>query len=189
MTFPPETPQDYCDYFQGMVLHAKPPDPKWESGLKASQMWRDYCKKDDVLDYSQVFISIVKTLMRVRYSGSLLMALWQQILGHVAKLPVREQREIWFEVFNVANQGENHVKYNDAALKILQEWIELDNHTTTFQVDNHIMTDLVNKVYMYTFSGHEWIGFTVAISEWFKEHVDEPSFYDLVCSKFEKKPD
>ena len=188
MTFPPETPQDFCDYFQGMVLHAKPPDPKWGIGLKASQMWREYCEKDDGSDHSQELIPPIKTLMPVRHSGSLLLGLWQQLIRDVAKLPVSEQNEIWLEVFNVANQGEKHVKHNEAALKILQEWIELDRSATTVQIDKNIMTDMVNKVYMYTFSGYEWIAFTVSLGEWFKKYIEEPSFYDSVCDKFGKKP-
>ena len=93
MIFPPESPQDYCDYFQDMVFHAKPPDPKWGLGLKASQMWRDYCEKDDVSGSSQALIPLVKILMPVRNSSSLLLDLWQQILRHVAKLPISEQKE------------------------------------------------------------------------------------------------
>jgi len=189
MTFPPETAQDYCDYFQDMVLNAKPPDPKWETGLKASQMWRDYCETEDVSEHSQVLIPLIKILMPVRQAGSGLLDLWQQILRQVTKLPVREQREIWFAVFNVVNQGEYHVKHNDAALQILQEWIKLDSEITNIPVDKNIMTDIVNKVYLYTFSGYEWIIFTTALSEWFKEYIEGPSLYDAVCSKFEKKPD
>jgi hypothetical protein len=189
MTFPPETPQDYCDYFQGVVLHAKPPDPKWGIGLKASQAWRDYCETDDVSDHSQVFISLVKILMPVRYEGSLLLGLWQQILGHVAKLPVSDQKEIWLDVFNLANQGEDGVQHNEVALKILQEWAELDKLADRVQINQSIMTEMVNKIYRYTFSGREWMAFTISIGEWFNKHMDKPSFYDLVCSKLERKAD
>ena len=189
MTFPPETPQDYCDYFQGMVLHAEPPDPKWTVGLKASQIWRCYCEKEDVSGSSQVLISLVKILMPVRYSAFLLLGLWQQILRHLAKVPVNEQQEIWLEVFNLANQGENPVKHNEVALKVLQEWIELDHIADVAQINEGIMTDMVNMIYEHTFSGYEWITFTISISEWFKKYIDKPSFYDLVCGKFEKKPD
>jgi hypothetical protein len=50
------------------------------------------------------------------------------------------------------------------------------------------MINMADKIYMYTFSGYDWIAFTVAISEWFKNYIAEPSFYDLVCDKFGKKP-
>ncbi len=129
MTFPPETPQDYCDYFQWMALNAKPPNPKWGVGLKASQLWKDYCEKDNLSGNGKVLIPIVKILMPVSHSGSILLDLWGQILRHVAKLSVSEQKEIWLEIFNIENQGENIIKHSEAGLKILWEWVELGNST------------------------------------------------------------
>ena len=188
MTFPPETPQDYCDYFQDMALNAKPPNPKWGIGFQAAQMWRDYLEKDDgTSGDSQLLIPVVKTLMPVRHSSSLLLDLWQQILRHVAKSPVSEQKVVWLEVFNVANQGENNIKHNEEAREILEEWAKLDNIVSTIQINEDSVTDMVNKIYMYSFSGWEWFAFTVSISEWFKKHVNEPSLYDLVWGKFEKR--
>ena len=187
MSFPPETPQDYCDYFQALALHAKPPDPKWELGLKASQLWRDYLEMDDVSIRNQALLPLVKILMPARNSGSLLSDLWGKILGHVAQLSINEQKEIWIEVFNVANQGEDQIKYNEEALEILKAWIELDRNAGTVPIDKSIMIEMVNEVYVYTFSGYDWIAFTAAIGEWFKRHVEKPLFYDLVCSRVEKK--
>ena len=187
MTFPPETPQDYCDYFQSMALNAKPPNPKWGIGLKASQLWKG-CRDEDNLSVNEkILISIVKILMPVSHSGSILLDLWGQILRHVAKLSVSEQKEIWLEVFNVENQGENIIKHNEVALKILQEWEELDINAESNRINENILMDLVDKVYLYTFSDAVWISFTVSIGEWFKKYIDEPSFYDSVCGKFEKK--
>jgi hypothetical protein len=185
MTFPPESPQDYCDYFQGMVLHAKPPNPKWGIGLKAAQMWRDYIEKDsNTSRNSQVLVPLVKILKPVSHSGSLLLDLWQQVLRHIAKLPVSEQKKIWLEVFN---QGESNIEHCEMALKLLEEWIKLDNNADSIRINESTMTDLVNKIYMYTFSSWEWTAFTIAMSEWFKKYIKEPSLYNLVCGKFEKK--
>ena len=188
MPFPPETPQDYCDYFQGMALHAKPPNPKWSIGFEAAQIWRDYLEKDDgTSEYSQLLIPLVKTLMPVSSSGSILLDLWQQILRHVAKLPVSKQKGVWLEVFNVANQGENNIKHTAEAREILEEWVKLDNIADTIKINENTMIDMVNKMYMYALSGWEWLAFTLSMSEWFKKYVDEPSLYDLVWSKFEKR--
>ena len=188
MTFPPESPQDYCDYFQGLVLYAKPPEAKWEFGLKASQLWRDYWQQGGTSEDNELLISIVKILMPVRVRGSGLLGLWQQILRHVMKLPVGEQRLIWLEVFNVVNQGDDPIKDNEAAIQILQEWTELDNDAEVAQISEKTMMNMADKMYSYIFSGYDWIAFIVAISEWFKKYIDEPSLYDLVCDKFGKKP-
>jgi hypothetical protein len=187
MPFPPETPQDYCDYFQSMTLNAKPPNPKWGIGLKAAQMWQEYFEKDNVRGNSQLLIPLVKILMPVSNSGSILLDLWQQILRHVAKLSASEQKEIWLEVFNVINQGRVSIKHNEEAQEILDEWTRLDKTAGTTQITERTMTDMVNKISKYTFSSWEWIAFTVAISEWFKKYIAEPSLYDLVCGRFEKK--
>src|SRR5687767_14805527 len=117
MSFPPESPQDYCDYFQALVLHDQPPQSKWELGLKASQLWRDYWEQGGKPEANQLLISIVKILMPVRLRGSGLLDLWQRILRHVAKLPVGEQSPIWLEVFNGVNQGEDSIKNNEADRK------------------------------------------------------------------------
>ena len=187
MTFPPETPQDYCDYFQNMVLYAKPPNPKWGIGLKAAQMWRDYFEKENARGNGQLLIPLVKILLPVSNSGSILLDLWQRILRHVAKLPASEQKDIWLEVFNVVNQGERNIKHNEVAREILAEWARLDTIEGTPQINHRTMTEMANKIYMFTITSWEWTAFTIAISEWFKKYIDEPSFYDLVCGKFEKK--
>jgi hypothetical protein len=185
MSFPPETPRDYFNYFYN-VQNATPPDPKWKIGLKAARLWLEYCENDNKQKDNQELISIIRTFLPIRISGSVFLGLWQQILRYVAKLPVSEQKEIWLEVFNVANQGENQIKHNEEALKILKVWIELDNSAETVQIDKSIMIDMVNRVYVYTFRSYDWIAFTVALCEWFKKYVEEPSFYDSVCNKFEK---
>lgn len=188
MSFPPELPQDYCDYFQGHVLYSRPPEPKWEAGLRASQLWRDYWEQREKFENRQLLISIVVILMPFRGSGSGLLDLWQRILMHVATLPVDEQKAIWREVFNTANQGGQPIRNNEVAIQILKEWIELDRNAESIRISPKIMMSLADKIYMHTFSGHDWIAFTVAISEWFKKYIDEPSFYDLVCDKFGKQP-
>ena len=130
---------------------------------------------------------MIKTFLPFRISGSGFLGLWQQILRHVSELPVGEQNEVWLEVFNGANQGENNIKHNKEAREILEEWVKLDNIADTIQINENTMTDMVNKMYMYALSGWEWFAFTLSMSEWFKEYVDEPSLYDLVWSKFEKR--
>ena len=187
MSFPPEAPQDYCDYFQGMVLHGKPPEPKWELGLKASQLWRDYWEQGGTSQHDQLLISIVRILMPVRSRGSVLLDLWQRMLRHINTLPVSEQRLIWLEVFNVENQGEDPIKHNDVAIQLLQEWMELDANAEVVEINKKTMMNLADKMYLYTFSGYDWIAFTVAMSEWFKKYIYEPSFYEVVRDKLGKK--
>jgi hypothetical protein len=188
MSFPPESPQDYCDYFQGLVLHDQPPQSKWEFGLQASQLWRAYWDQGGGPQNNHILISIVKILMPVRGRGSGLLDLWQRILRHVAKMSVGEQSPIWLEVFDVVNQGEDPIKHNETAVHILQKWIALESGAEVAEISKQTMINMADKIYMYTFSGYDWIAFTVAISEWFKNYIAEPSFYDLVCDKFGKKP-
>lgn len=189
MSFPPESPQDYCDYFQGLVSYGKPPNPKWESGLKASQLWRDYGEQDDQSEDNQLLISSIQILMSVRSRGSVLLDLWERILRQVIKLPVAEQKPIWLEIFNVVNQGEDPIKYNEVAIQILLEWAELDHNAAVAEINKKTMINMADKMHRYTFSGYEWIAFTVAINEWFKRYIDEPSFYNLVRDKFGTKRD
>ena len=188
MNFPPETPQDYCDYFQGM-LKASPPDPKWEIGFKAAQSWRDYCDQDSTSANSQAIIPIVKILMPVRYSGHLLFGLWQQVLGSLAKLPIRQQKAIWQEVFNTANQGQEVIRFNEAAHQILQHWSGLEDIASSGHITQAVMMDLVDEMYIYAVSSHEWFALTMAIDKWFKKYLTEPSFFDSVCARSNKKPD
>lgn len=188
MPFPPETPQDHYDYFYGMQ-NAIPPNPKWEVGLRVSRSWVEYCKTDDKSKDSQELVSIIKTFLPFRVSGSGFLGLWQQILGHVSELSVGEQKGVWFEVFNSANQGEDKIKHNEEAREILEEWVKLDNVAGTIQINENTITDMVNKIYKYAFSGWEWFAFTRSMSEWFKKYVDQPSLYDLVWSKLGKNSD
>lgn len=183
------SPQDYCDYFQHLVLYDTPPEqPKWVSGLKASQLWRDYCEKGGGIENQGKLVLIIKTLMPFRQRGTGLLALLQWILGHVAKLPVVEQKVIWLEVFNVDNQGENTIAHNEVAVEILQEWVELDSNIESVPINNELMMRMANRIYMYAFSGHDWVSFTAAISRWFEKYIDEPSFFDSVINELRKKP-
>jgi hypothetical protein len=186
MNFPPQTPQDYCDYFEGM-LKAIPPDPKWEMGFKAARSWRDYCEQNSGCANSQVIIPIVKLLMPVRYSRHLLFGLWQQVLGGLAKCSFREQKEIWLEVFSPANQGQEIITFNEDAHQLLRRWSELDERASSSPITETDMMDLVDEMYVYAVSSHEWFALTMAIDKWFKNHVDEPAFFDTVCIRFNKK--
>jgi len=187
MSFPPESPQDYFDYFQYMALNAKPSNLKWAIGLKAATMWHDYFEKGNVKENNQLLIPLVKTLMPISNAGTLFLDLWQKILRHIGKLPASEQIEIWFEIFNKVNQGERKIAHNEVAREVLEEWIKLDISEGASKINKKVMIDMVDKIYKYTFSGQEWIALTVALSEWFKKYIPAPSLYDLVCGKFEKK--
>jgi len=186
MSFPPETPQDHYDYFFGMQ-NALSPNPKWAIGLRAACLWLDYCQSNEKARDNQKLISIVRTFMPVRISGSGFLGLWQDITKHVAELPVSEQKEVWLEVFNSENQGEHAIEHNEEALNILQEWVKLDNNAGTVPINESTMMAVVNKMYMYALSGWDWLAFTFSINAWFKKYVDKPSFYDLVWSKFKKE--
>ena len=170
-----------------MVLYAKPPNPKWGIGLKAAQMWQDYCEKDSSSEKGHLLIPLIKFFMPVSHSGSVFLDLWLRILIQVAKIPVSEQKEIWLEVFNAENQGETKIKGNDVALKILEEWTELDNLAKSSPIKKSIMIDMAAKVRPYAFSSDEWIRFTFAMSAWFERHIEEPSFLDALGNKFENK--
>jgi hypothetical protein len=185
MPFPPETPQDHYDYFFGMqgAIH---PNPKWEVGLRVARAWLDYCEGDEKARDNQKLISIVRTFMPVRVSGSGFLDLWQNILKHVATLPVSEQKDIWLEVFNSENQGKDTIEHNEEALNILQEWVQLDKSAGTIPINESTMMALVDKMYMYALRSWVWLAFTLSLSEWFKKYIDEPSFYDAVWSKFKK---
>ena len=179
----PQTPQDYCNYFQGL----QPPEPKWEIGLRAAQLWRDSRGQGDGPNRNQILIVIVKTLMPVRHCGIVLLDLWQWVLRDVAKLPVAEQKEVWLEVFNVANQGEQQIQHSEVAVQIVQEWAELEKDAELTPISMKIMMNVVDKIYRYSFTDYDWIAFTLAMGEWFKKYIDEPSFYDSVIDRMKMK--
>jgi hypothetical protein len=185
MPFPPETPQDHYDYFFA-IQGATPPNPKWEIGLRVAHSWLDYCEGDERARDNHKLISIVRTFMPVRISGSGFLGLWQDITKHVATLPVSEQKDVWLEVFNSANQGEHIIKHNEEALNILQEWVKLEKSIGAIEVNEGTMMDIVNKMYMYALSDWDWLALTLSMNEWFKKYFDEPSLYDAVWSKFKK---
>lgn len=41
-------------------------------------------------------------------------------------------------------------------------------------------------IYWLSLSSYEWIAITRSISDWFKEHIDEPSFLDCVYDRYKK---
>lgn len=99
MPFPLEAPQACSDYFLDMQ-GATPPDHKWAVGLEVARLWLEYCQKDDAQRDNRELISIIKTFMPFRYSGTGFLDLWTNMMGMIARLPVNRQYEVWLEIFN-----------------------------------------------------------------------------------------
>ena len=103
------------------------------------------------------------------------------------QISFREQKEIWLEVFSPANQGQEIITFNEDAHQLLRRWSELDERASSSPITETDMLDLVDEMYVYAVSSHEWFALTLAIDKWFKNHVAEPSFFDTVCIRFNKK--
>jgi hypothetical protein len=46
---------------------------------------------------------------------------------------------------------------------------------------------MANDVYKEAYSSYEWIGLTAAINEWFRNYVDEPSFFSCIIDKLKNQ--
>jgi hypothetical protein len=180
---PPETPQEYYEYFHQQSLYAEPSTPKWSVGLTAARLWLQYHESDNA--NTDTLISLVRVLMPYRYAGSGFYGLWTTIIHYLRHLPVSLQAPIWLEVFNENHHGERLVSYADQAGAVIQKWLELADTTTIAPVDLSKMNELVEKVYPYfaTSGAHEWMALTYAIDAWFDKRGFEPSFIDLVIER------
>src|SRR6185503_7272491 len=179
MPSPVKAAQGHYNYFFHMQ-GALPPDPKWAVGLEVAGLWLEYCKDNNKPEDNQEIISIIKIFMPFRRSGTGFLAVWQHMLGFIAQLPVSQQKEIWHEIFNSSNQGEQIIENNEEALQTVQKWVSLANSSNIIQINENIMVEMANDVYKEAYSSYEWIGLTAASNEWFRNYVDEPSFFSCI---------
>ena len=78
---PPETPQEYYEYFHQQSLYAEPPSPKWSVGFTATQLWVQYHEPDKA--NIDTLISLIRILMPYRYAGSGFYGLWTTIIHYL----------------------------------------------------------------------------------------------------------
>ena len=180
---PPETPQEYYEYFRQQSLYAEPPTPKWSVGFTAAQLWIQY-QDSDKADIDTL-ISLIRVLMPYRYAGSGFYGLWTTIIHYLRHLPVSLQAPVWLEVFNGDYHGERPVNYGDQAKTVIQKWLKLADNTVIAPLDLPKMDELVEKVYPYFIAsgGQEWIALAYAVNAWFDELGFEASFIDLVIER------
>ena len=180
---PPETPQEYYEYFHEQSLYAVPPTPKWSVGFAAAQLWLQYHEPDTAT--IDTLVSLIRVLMPYRYAGSGFTGLWTTIIYDLRHLPVPLQAPIWLEVFNDANHGERPVNYGDQARAVIQKWLEQAENRMIASVNLAKLNELVEKVYPYFVASraHEWMALAYAVNAWFDTLGFEGLFIDLVIER------
>jgi hypothetical protein len=175
---PLETPQEYYEYFQGSVLHADPPAPKWAIGLRAAQLWIAYHEHAE--PNTDMLLELVQVLMPYRFAGSGFYALWLTVINSLCALPVIQQARIWQAIFDPANHGERLVPHPERAEAVIQHWKDVAQQSASTSVDLSAMEALVKTFGPDLAPAVEWLTLGYTINMWFEACLPEVSFMNLV---------
>jgi hypothetical protein len=138
---PPETPQDYIEYFQSLTLDAIPPAAKWPVGLQAAQLWNIYHEQTN--RNPETLIELIHVLMPFRFAGSGFHGLWTTVLYHLRTLPVNQQAPIWREIFDSTNHGERLLRHPERAGAVIQYWNDIAQQSANTPIDSNTIHTLV----------------------------------------------
>lgn len=167
-----ETPDDFYRYFKEHMKSDYPSLDKRTNGFRAAQLWKQY--HDEKHETPELLHEIIKTLMPDRYSGSGFFALWILVVGIFRKLPLEMQIDLWKEVFDTKNHGDNPISGADQITQILALWQQVNS-------DPQTVPALVEVLYAH--DDHEWMRLRATISYWMKHNQPQYDFFQMLMDR------
>jgi len=163
----------HLKYFEGLCKEF--PDPKWEIGLEAAQIFAKYHSDKNIAYLHQ----IIKILMPYRKSGTEFNGFWWNVIGCISNLPVNIQVSLWNEILDPENQGELLIEHNDIARAIIKQWLEMDQNKETI-TDTETIAKLARENYKYFLKSEEWFFLLFIIDKWYKTIISSYSLWDHI---------
>lgn len=180
---PPETPQDYYEYFHSQHLLADPPGLAWAAAEHAAQLWLDYHQQPVApLD---TLIAFFRTLTPYRSAGNGFYDLWMCVIDHTHTFPVETQIALWLEIVAPLNQGDRPIGFTEQARAVIERWRELANRLPGQPIEVADVCEVVAMVHPYLGASHsfEWAMLAATLQVWFEQVAPELSFFDLIVER------